>query len=388
MFANANQVAFRMLKNGQCEALDVTVQALSVEQGTCSVRTTLPAHYWGTYRPDDTKCSAGQSCEPAMSGYTCLSAIDKLDTVRCGTCGEKVNGVCKAVDLKCKEGYTCSRSGRDFVCVEGTQTKLTDCGECGKKSRSGMRCIKKQEASFRRSASSAMKLCNEPDFICSPQMLGGKFPCIKETSYLKVLRRAKGLHPLNICRWSRYRNRHTLFVTTSETEALKFKPPEKVVFMSYANGVYKDTTVRDGNEDGWIYKHKNERIRSNVNGQSRSAQQAVTLVSKSPKKSTARGFNHFYAWGFPEVFDGSNGRYLNSGVYKGWNTQIQAYVVNADGSGYEMNCEEVRASPIGIDLNHDNKVDRIDGIFRFDLDNRGGGGRTSWTSGLHQPKEF
>lgn len=178
-------------------------------------------------------------------------------------------------------------------------------------------------------------------------------------------------HPLKISRWSRYRNRQTLFVTTSETEALKLKPPAKVVFMSYENGVYKDTTVRDGSKGGWSYKHKNQIFRSSVNGQSRSAQLAVTLISKRPKKSTVRGFNHFYAWGFPEVFDGSNEHYLNSGTYRGWNTQIEACVVNADGSGFEMNCEEVRTSPIGIDLNDDDKVNRIDGIFRFALDNQG-----------------
>lgn len=80
-------------KNGQCEALDVTFKASSVDQGTCSVRTTLPAHYWGTYRPDDTKCSEGQSCEPALGGYSCLSAINKLDTVCCGT-AEKMSTGC------------------------------------------------------------------------------------------------------------------------------------------------------------------------------------------------------------------------------------------------------------------------------------------------------
>jgi hypothetical protein len=47
------------------------------------------------------------------------------------------------------------------------------------------------------------------------------------------------------------------------------------------------------------------------------------------------------------------------------------YVVNNDGSGYEVNCEEMRVSPIGLDINKSGTVERMSGFFFFDIDGVG-----------------
>jgi hypothetical protein len=47
------------------------------------------------------------------------------------------------------------------------------------------------------------------------------------------------------------------------------------------------------------------------------------------------------------------------------------YVVNNDGTGYELNCEEARVSPIGLDIDQSGAVERMDGIFYFDIDGHG-----------------
>lgn len=54
-----------------------------------------------------------------------------------------------------------------------------------------------------------------------------------------------------------------------------------------------------------------------------------------------------------------------------YSRQVQVYAANKDGSGYELNCEEVRVSPIGLDLDKSGDVERIDGIFHFDIDGNG-----------------
>lgn len=80
-----------------------------------------------------------------------------------------------------------------------------------------------------------------------------------------------------------------------------------------------------------------------------------------------------YRRGFPKVFDGSDRKNIPLAMNGGnpYNRQVQVYAANADGSGYELNCEEVRVSPIGLDLDKSGDVERIDGIFHFDIDGNG-----------------
>lgn len=44
---------------------------------------------------------------------------------------------------------------------------------------------------------------------------------------------------------------------------------------------------------------------------------------------------------------------------------------NHDGTSYELSCEDVRASPIGLDLDQSGKVERMQGLFEFDIDGDG-----------------
>lgn len=54
-----------------------------------------------------------------------------------------------------------------------------------------------------------------------------------------------------------------------------------------------------------------------------------------------------------------------------YDRQVQAFVVNHDGSTYELPCEDVLVSPIGVDIDNSGSVKRMDGFFSFDLDGTG-----------------
>lgn len=233
----------------------------SSNSGHCCHKNTIASHYWGQYRPDMSKCSSGSTCEPSAKGYDCMTTADKKQykAFRCGSCGLKNSPnskTCTPIENRCKSGYTCSRRGRGFNCIEDSRCRIRNCGPCGQLSHSRSRCIKKQETTLQGSRVTTTNLCQRySGKVCSPQMVNGIFPCVHKTEHIQVLLRAKGETPLNICRWSWARNRQTLFVTKHRREANAFKPPHKLVFMTYKSGVYQGSIEVLGSEGGWIYKH-------------------------------------------------------------------------------------------------------------------------------------
>lgn len=303
-----------VLVDGTCEK-----KIPQSKNGNCVARNTIASHYWGQFRADMSKCPAGSSCEPSEKGYDCMSSSDKKDYKlnRCGSCGfkERRGRKCKPIDNRCKSGYTCSRRGRNFNCIEDSRCRIRNCGPCGQLSHSKKRCIKRQETTLRGSRVLSSNLCKRyPGKVCSSQMINGAFPCVHKTKHINRLLRAKGRTPLNICRWSWVRNRQTLFVTPSRRKAAAFKPPFKIIFMSYENGIYKGTVEVLGSEGGWIYKHaragrllkttprisrrmgrwgtfgRRFRRRSYVQPKSTYASIGETKISRSPRKNTDVSF--------------------------------------------------------------------------------------------------